>query len=87
MFYGKKSGNCEIELVRETLSTWKIRELYSTQFIAASGRVPKHCRYFYFVLSLRTVSRVLIRFCVYKLEFCHERFSDYQKIEDKMLRF
>ncbi len=82
MLYGKKSGNCDIELVRETVSTQKIRELYSS----ARGRVPqvcgkykpkvpKHCTYFYFVLSLLvysviwTVSRVLIRFFSYKLEF------------------
>jgi hypothetical protein len=49
-------------------------------------KVPKLCTYsILFLLSVfnGTVSRVLIRFCSYKLQFYYERFSDSQKASRK----
>ncbi len=95
MFYGKKSGKCDIELVRKIVSTQKIRELYSSQFISVhcfQRKGTKTLHVFPFVLSLffvfiGTVSGVLTRFCSYKLQLYHEHFSDSQKARIKFATY
>jgi len=64
------------------------RNSFRVKHCTYKPKVPKLCTYsFLFLLSvfIGTVSRVLICFCSYKLEFYHELFSDSQKARIKLI--
>jgi hypothetical protein len=85
LYFGGKTR--QINIQGENIGTWKIREIHSSQFIAACSGVRKKSilniasiLFYSFYPFIGHYSRDCHRFfCSYKREFYHERFSVSQK--------